>query len=150
MPLPSTRILLVGRLVPLGRPMGRRLAKISTNQPNTPRRSSCCDCPPRQRPVPGHRGAAEAPGVGRVVASVLPSVGLVAGAVLAKETALSLPALLVAWDFCAAARLPFAALSAIGPEQGTFESFSSQYKNCGSHEERIPSANRVCFAGCFQ
>ena len=58
-----------------------------------------------QRSVPGHRGAAEAPGVGRVVASVLPSVGLVAGAVLAKETALSLPALLVAWDFCAVARL---------------------------------------------
>ena len=34
-----------GRQAPIDPPTGRRLAKISTNQPNTPRRSSCCDCP---------------------------------------------------------------------------------------------------------
>ena len=42
----SPWILLVGRFAPLERPTGRRLAKICTNQPETPRRSSCCDCPP--------------------------------------------------------------------------------------------------------
>jgi hypothetical protein len=36
----------VGRFAPLGRSKGRRLAKICTKQPDTPRRSSCCDCPP--------------------------------------------------------------------------------------------------------
>jgi len=44
--LPSPWTLLVGHLAPLGRPKGRRLATICTNQPDKPRRSSCCDCPP--------------------------------------------------------------------------------------------------------
>jgi len=44
--MPSPWALLVGRFAPLGRPTGRRLAKICTKQPDTQRRSSCCDCPP--------------------------------------------------------------------------------------------------------
>ena len=44
--VPSPWTLLVGRFALLERPTGRRLAKICTNQPYTPRRSSCCDCPP--------------------------------------------------------------------------------------------------------
>ena len=46
MPLSSQWVPCVGRQAPMSPPTGRRLAKICTKQPDTPRRSSCCDCPP--------------------------------------------------------------------------------------------------------